>query len=373
MSRKKTRRVICLLIGAAMLVAAFAACGSGGGDTGSGDAPTTSAAPAETAPEPETQPESKQEEKPSFTDDEVSVLAAIEPQYSAQIIVAERLGYFEEEGLNVAVTWAMDVGAMAPAVASGEIDINGLSNYQALQWQDQGLNIITIANVVDASETQIVVGRPGLNLTSATELNGCKMGYINGSGVMVAVYNMCQAMGVDYNGINFVALDPSEMVISAARGDIDCYACWEPWGVKGLAEGCSMLFTGTTSYLPENNGETVDWLGFYIGIGTSAKYLEEHRAECLAYVRAMYRANEYLNANLEECAGWVAEQLDLAYEDCLQIMQLNKYTMELDTTYYNNCEVLKNYMLEADLITSDNLTIGDFIISDLLEEVKQGF
>lgn len=177
------------------------------------------------------------------------------------------------------------------------------------------------------------------------------MGYTDGAGVIVAVKNMCTDLGVDFDKIELVNLQAADMLASLERGDIDFFAAWEPWGLKAEAFGGKVLFTGTQSYLSENTGE-VNYLDFIVCINANRDFYESNPEECAAYVRAMMKATDYINSNMEEAAGIIAEQINLDKEECLNIMKKNSYAVTFDKTYKDSCESLAAYMQESGMTNS---------------------
>lgn len=281
----------------------------------------------------------------------VVVLGEFDPQISGQQIIAKEMGFFEEEGLDVDLQLLTDPSVSTSMVAANEAQFYSISNYQAINLVDKGSEVCLLAPVVDAGNTQCVVGGPNLTLTSAKDLEGKKMGYTDGAGVIVAVKAMCDDLGVDFDKIQLVNLQASDMLASLESGDIDLFAAWEPWGIKAEAFGGHYLFTGTKSYLPENEGD-VNYLNFEVCIDVSKSFLSENPEACAAYVRAMIKATDYINNNLEAAAAIVGEKIDIDTETCVAIMQKNSYKVAYNQTFKDSCDALASYMVTSGLNTS---------------------
>ncbi|MEY8353590.1 ABC transporter substrate-binding protein [Lachnospiraceae bacterium 54-53] len=280
----------------------------------------------------------------------VVVLGEFDPQISGQQIIAKEKGFFEEEGLDVDLQLLTDPSVSTAMVAANEAQFYSISNYQAINLADKGGEVCILAPVVDAGNTQCVVGGPNLELGSARDLEGKKMGYTDGAGVIVAVKAMCDDLGVDFDAIELVNLQASDMLASLESGEIDFFAAWEPWGIKAEEFGGSYLFTGTRSYLPENEGE-VKYLNFEVCIDVSKSFLKENPEACGAYVRAMIKATGFINENMEEAAGIVGKGINLDAETCLAIMKKNDYQVAFNQTFKDSCDTLAQYMQESGLNT----------------------
>lgn len=281
----------------------------------------------------------------------VTVLGEFDPQISGQQIIALEKGYFAEEGLEVDLQLLTDPSISTTMVASGEAQFYSISQYQAINLVDKGSEVCLLAPVVDAGNTQVIVGGPNLEVTSAKDLEGKKMGYTDGAGVIVAVRNMCTDLGVDFNSFQLVNLQAADMLAALQSGDIDFFAAWEPWGIKAEEFGGKVLFTGTKSYLPENTGD-VNYLNFIVCVDASKKFADENPEACASYLKAMIKATDFINSNPDEAAAIIAEKINLDKETCAQIMSKNVYNVAFDQTFKDSCDELAAYMQESGLNTS---------------------
>lgn len=303
----------------------------------------------------------------SLTD--IVVLGEFDPQISGQQIIAKEMGFFEEEGLKVDLKLLTDPSISTAMVAANEAQFYSISNYQAINLVDKGSEVCLLAPVVNAGNTQVIMGAPNLELASAKDLEGKKMGYTDGAGVIVAVKNMCEDLGVNFDKIQLVNLQASDMLSSLESGQIDFFAAWEPWGIKAEEFGGKYLFTGTQSYLPENTG-AVNYLDFEVCIDASKSFLEKNPEACAAYVRAMIKATDYINSNLEESAEIIGKAITLDTATCIKIMKKNDYKVAYDQTFKDSCDVLATYMQESGLNTSV-VAFDAFANTDVLKSIDE--
>ena len=70
--------------------------------------------------------------------------------------------------------------------------------------------------------------------------------------------------------------------------------------------GGKLLFTGSKSYLPDYEGD-VDWLKFYSTLQVTKDFYDNNYDTCVKLVKAFVEATDYINENMEECAGIIAE------------------------------------------------------------------
>ncbi len=230
------------------------------------------------------------------------------------------------------------------------------------------MKLKTLMSNSNTSNTQGLILGKGQTINSAKDLEGKTLGIMNGAGFMLAIQNMCDEMGVDLSKINIVYLSPSEQVAALENGSIDMMACWEPYMSQAIDAGGQLLFTGVKAYFPEKTGD-VDWLNFYSTFEVTEEYYNEHRDICVKLVRAMTKATDYINENLDECAGIIAEELNNDKDAIYAIMSQNTYENIFDDTFAKAVNDMAQYMKDAGNI--DNVPEFDsYCDPSVLKEVK---
>lgn len=298
----------------------------------------------------------------------IELIGEFDPQVSGQQIIADHMEYFAEEGINCHLNLTTDPSISTALQASGDAPIYSTSNYGLVNNTDKGIDFKVVSMLTDAGNTQVVVGREDLNLTSAKDLEGLKMGYTEGAGVIVAVRKMCEDLGVDFDSFEFVNLQASEMLSSLERKDIDFFAAWEPWGLKAQEFGGKLLFTGLESYLPDNEGP-VEYLHFTLNTAVDSKFYESHPAEVYAYLSAMQKATDYINNNKEEAAQIIADAINIDYDMCYAIMDRNLYTIQFPENFKDQTMELSNYMQQSGM-TSTEFDYDNIIDTTILDSLE---
>lgn len=281
----------------------------------------------------------------------VTMYGVSDPQISAQQIIADKKGFFEEEGIEADNVLIESSGDLPSYIAGGTAPVSFESTYTCTEMEDKGVKMKMLMGTTDIGGTQCVVAGPNFNVTSAADLEGATLGMMNGSGVYIAVRNMAEQFGIDYKKINVVYLSPSEQVAALANGSIDMMACWEPWVTTAQEQGGKLLFSGTYSYMPDYQGD-VSWLNFYSTFQVTEDFYNEHRDLCVKMVRALVKATDYINNNMEECAGIIAEVINNDQDTVLNIMKENKYQAVFTTQFADATQYMANYMYEMGNISS---------------------
>lgn len=290
-----------------------------------------------------------------------------DPQMSAAHVIAMENGFYEEEGLDIKNHWVASAPDLAPMIASGDAKISLATTYTTLSWVESNIPVKIAAPVCNIGGTQCVVARPGLEINSAKDLEGLKVGMINGAEVYLAITNMCDQFGIDKNKLQYVNLTLSDQLTALQKGDIDMMACWEPWISHGVEAGGTLLFSGTKSYLPENNGETVDWCNLYTCLTVTEDVYENQSEVIQKIMRALKKGTDFINNSREESIPVLAKAYDLE-EDLLKgIMEKNDYTMAVDDTFLDSTDGIAEFALQQE-VTSKKFELADYMKLGLMKE-----
>ncbi|WP_424769256.1 ABC transporter substrate-binding protein [Paenibacillus sp. sgz302251] len=284
---------------------------------------------------------------------DLTLVGVRDAQISSQQIIADKLGYFTEEGLNVTSQLIESGPDIGPMVAGGSAPVSIQTNFMDIILKSTDIPVKIIAPLAQIAGTQAVVGSSKLELTSAKDLEGKTIGIPSGADVMIAINNMATELGVDASKIKYVNLAPSDAVVALEKGDIDALAAWEPFITKAIQGGGKFLFSGTKSELPEKQGD-VNWMSVHTTIQVSDSFLADNPNTLKAVLRALKKATDYINDNREEAIKILAPELHLSEEELTQIMSRNVYTMEVNDTYVNgsNGPAVGEYLMSVGNIKS---------------------
>lgn len=293
----------------------------------------------------------------------------IDPQISAQQIIADKKGYFQEEGLTVENKLVQSGGDISPLISGGEAQVSFESPYTDIAVAANGVPVKIVAPMADIGNTQCVVARKDAGIVNGKDLEGKKIGMAAGSGVLIAIRNMAKDLQVDVNKINFVTLSPSDQIAAMEHGDIDAMACWEPWVSNAQAAGGKLIFSGLNSYLGDKQGK-VSWLSFYTTMQVTDSFLKEHPEEVKGMLRALKKATAFIHENPDEAAEIIAKEIKLDKEQVKKIMAQNKYEMNFDEHFKSSCEEMSSFMLEMKNIP-ENPAFSKYADPSMLKAVDE--
>lgn len=274
----------------------------------------------------------------------VTLTGVVDAQISAQQIIADKLGYFKQEGLKVNDKLIVSGPDMLPMIAGGNAPISFQTNYGDIILASTGVKLKIVAPLANIAGTQAIVGGPHLKLRSAKDLEGKTIGIPSGADVIIAIQNMCNALGVDIKKIHFVALEPADALSALQKGNIDAMACWEPFITKAIEGGGHFLFSGNYSDLPGHVGK-VNWMSVNTTLQVTEPYLQQHPLVIKKILKALLLATNFINTHRAQAVRILAPQLHLSVTDLTQIMSRNIYSMAVNSDYVNgsNGAAVLNY------------------------------
>ncbi|MGN7398088.1 ABC transporter substrate-binding protein [Peribacillus frigoritolerans] len=301
--------------------------------------------------------------------DKLTITGVRDAQISAAQIIAEKKGYFKEEGVDVTNHLMENGPEMGSMIAGGSAPISLMSNFLSITMKASDVPIKVVAVLDQMAGTQAMVSAPGVKIKSAKDLEGLKIGMPNGAEVNYAINSMGKELGVDVSKIHFINIGPSDGLAALQKGDIDALAAWEPFITKGIQAGGEFLMSGRKSNLPEKQGD-VNWLSVHSTMMVTEDFLKKNPNTIKAVIRGLKKATDFINSHREEAVKILAPELHLTESELTEIMNRNKYSMEVDDTYWkeSNSEGIMDYFMSVGNIKKkpDVKSYNDF---SLLKEV----
>jgi len=298
---------------------------------------------------------------------EIEIVGVRDAQISSQQIIAEKMGFYEENGLEVTNTLIQSGPEIGPMIAGGSAPLSIELTFTAIITNASGTDLKVLAPLAQVAGTQAVVGGKNLKLTTAKDLEGKAIGIPAGAAVMIAIENMGKELGVDVSKINFVNLAPADAILAMERGDVDAVAFWEPYVTKAVAAGGTFLFSGNKSELPEKQGNA-DWMSAHTTIQATDDYLAKYPNTIKAVLRSLQKATDYINDNRSEAIKVLAPELGITEEELTEIMGRNTYSMALDQSYWDGLPAVAEFFKRGGAIEAvpEESAYNDF---SLLKEV----
>ncbi len=268
-----------------------------------------------------------------------------DPQISAQVALAQGAGFFKEEGIFPKLHWIVSTPELPNMVAAGGVDVFTFEQTRLAIMRGANLEILWICTLAEIGGTQQFLLGPKTKIASPKDLEKLKIGLQTGGSVTLAIQSMAKNHGVDFRKLTFVNMSPPDQIPALARGDVDAIATWEPWASKAKKLDAKLYFSGAKSYVGGKE-EDVSYLRYYSGIGATKKFVERHPRTLRKLLRAIQKATEMIQTNVEKALPILSTELRMPIEDLREVMKLNHYTNEMDSQVMQAGERLIPMLLE---------------------------
>jgi ABC-type nitrate/sulfonate/bicarbonate transport system substrate-binding protein len=216
------------------------------------------------------------------------------PHFGNVIVGAEK-GFYEKEGLPAKITNFASGSVAADAFRTGKGSIIVAGDLPTIRLWQQGF--IGVAPQAHYDSLSVIVARN--TIKGAPDMKGKKVGVLIGSTSEFFAKLYLAKAGMKPTDIDMVNLRPAEMVTGLARGDIDAFVIWQPfgWRAVGAVKDAHILATA--------KGYFEEWEA----VTTTKEYAANNAPELAAFLRGLDAAGKWIANNLDEAAKIVANQI----------------------------------------------------------------
>lgn len=202
-----------------------------------------------------------------------------------QSYIADELGFFKDEGLDVEVVTFSYGPPMIEAFTAGAVDFGllgaGIAN---------GLDISIVGVYSAGTQLQGIAVRDDAQIKSLADLKGKKVAVAFGSNLQPFLYLLLEKGGLTDKDLEIINLGMNDGVTSLIKGDIAADVASEPNLSKAAAPG-----NGVT-VLQRSEGIKL----FVSPIIARNEFLKNHPEESVKVLKALARAGEWAKTHKEE-------------------------------------------------------------------------
>ena len=211
-----------------------------------------------------------------------------------EVIAADALGYFDDLCLDVELQPGQgDVSQNTKLLASGQVQIVGLSEQDTMTANANGLSVLGISSYSDAG-LDILMTRP--DITDLSQLEGKTLG--EKGWVPVGVLAMLGEAGLSADDVRQVKVGYDPTVLT--RGQVDALTGFisnEPNQLRDAGEE-------VTVWEPKDFG-VAGSIGSY---AANPAFAADHPTAVEDFLRAVFKAYAYCSEAAEECLGYQAKR-----------------------------------------------------------------
>jgi NitT/TauT family transport system substrate-binding protein len=223
---------------------------------------------------------------------------------NAPAVIADKKGFFKQEGLNVELKPFGDGPVIQQAVASGDVDVAYVGAPPVYQWFARGLDSVILAKV-NYGQAALVAKADGPIHTLA-DLKGQRLAGVNrGSGmdVLLRGYVLKDVAKLDPDAdLQLSQMPAGNMNAALDTGVVDAVFEWEPFVSQSVLRGAGRVVFDVNEALPR-----YPW---YV-IAATRKTVGARPDDIVKLLRAHRKAIAFLHDHPEESDRIIAEAFKL--------------------------------------------------------------
>jgi aliphatic sulfonates family ABC transporter substrate-binding protein len=216
-----------------------------------------------------------------------------------QPFVAEKLGYFKDEGLDVELVIFSYGPPIIEAFTSRNVDLGTVGDLPAYSGIGNGIDIKIVA-IYGTSDTYTgIVVRDAANIRSFSDLKGKKVSVGFGSNNQPLLYQYLELGKLTENDVEIINLSFGDGVSSILAGRIDATVVSEPFLSQAIQGGGVSLFA------------TTEGIRLFVSpVIARGEFTNAYPQQTAKFLRALDRAGKWANEHPDEAAKIVADTND---------------------------------------------------------------
>jgi NitT/TauT family transport system substrate-binding protein len=227
------------------------------------------------------------------------------------LYVADKKGYFIENGLDVKISIIEDEAARRSAFASGQLDIAANTVDALASGAPRGVDGIIFLKTDESFGADGILANK--SITSISQLKGKKVAYPKGLPSHYFLYLVLKENNLSISDIYSVYMEASDAGAAFTAGKIDAAVTWEPWLSQGASSG-NILAT------------TKDKPGLIVDVLMVNRDSLRDKSEALkSFLKAWFKGLRFMQDNHKEAVQIISKGLKLSVEDTEFLLTLVKF------------------------------------------------
>lgn len=287
---------------------------------------------------------------------------------TAVVLLADKLGYYEEEGVNVEFVEASDATAALTSISTnkGEIDIWGTGIVPDLNFIANGSDLVIFSGT--AAEGGAIIAKDGEadNYKDFSNYEGITIATVRADTAWVVSRAYLEKQGIDIDSIKVIEIDSQVNVAEAVKkGEADLGFLPAEYATKYDENGVDLVY------------EVGELEPLYVCCRqvTSREALTSKEEELIHFTIANIRALEYYSneANRDEIVQYLAEYSDQEEDYVKQYLFENRTIMTIDPnkegiiSYYNSLVDAGYFEGDIDITEHVDTDIYETALNELIE------
>ena len=217
--------------------------------------------------------------------------------------IAKEKGYFKEEGVDIDLVVMEDTPAKMGALQAGQVDLVASTVDEFPIYMPPGKMLKYILAVDNSKGGDGIVATK--DIKTLADLKGKKVAFETGSVSQFFFNAVLKQAGMQESDVEVVNMTATDAGVAFAAKQVDAAVTWEP----ALSQGANAAHGHLLMSSADQPGLITDV------VAVTPETAAEHKDELKAFVRAWYRALDFIKTNPDEAkqimatgvGGWLAD------------------------------------------------------------------
>lgn len=213
-------------------------------------------------------------------------------------MLAQRLGYFSQAGLDVTLIDEASGQSAEDQVLAGQVEAGSGSYNHTIELQAAGKNMECVVQLgIAPGEAEMVSSKEASQITSIKDLNGKNLGVTElGSGTQTLSTILLHNVGVTPDKVHFIPVGAGSTFIAAMQqGKIDAGMTTEPTISQLLSSGTGKVLADLRS--PETTQAALGGAYPFICVFMQNDYVNSHKAVVQKLVNAYVKTLKWMHTH----------------------------------------------------------------------------
>jgi NitT/TauT family transport system substrate-binding protein len=240
-------------------------------------------------------------------------------QVNTLLFIAEKQGYFSDNGLNVTIQPYISGAAALGGMVAGDVNIAASSEFTVVNKILTNSNI-SIIGAIDRFQQINIAARKDRGIQNVTDLVNKSIGLTVGTSAQYFFGRFLELNQMNHSQVKVVNIQPNHIVEALSNGTVDAVVTWQPY----LYQIRNQL-AGDIVEWPAQSGQQV-----YSVLSATNSWLSTHNKTVTQFLGAISQAEDYLQSNQAEVKNILMSQLNYTKDYLESIWPDHKFTLSLD-------------------------------------------
>jgi ABC-type nitrate/sulfonate/bicarbonate transport system substrate-binding protein len=282
-------------------------------------------------------------------------------QVNTLLLIAQKMGYFSDNGLNVTIRPYITGAAALGAMVNDEVNIAASSEFSVVK-DALANSSLSIIGTIDRFELINIVARKDRGIQNITDLANKSVGLTVGTSSEFFFGRFLELNKMNLSWVKIVDTQPNNIVKALTNGSVDAVVTWQPY----LNQIDKLMPNDSVVEWSAQSGQQV-----YCVLSATDSWINIHNKTVTQFLEAIAQAESYLQSNPVDAENIIKNQLNYTTEYIESIWPENQFTLSLDQSLVLIMEDEARWLIANNLTNATSVTnFQNYIYKEGLAQVK---